>query len=101
MARPELPTNDGWKDIAYELGDSPEDNERIGAILNDACHVFRLHPEGTWREHDRDVYAGRLSKEIATRPGLVGRLLNTQDRVVKMITYRALELLKQAPTSAT
>jgi hypothetical protein len=101
MPRPELPTNDGWKDVAYDLGDSAEDNERVGAILNEACHVFRLHSEGTWRDHDRDVYARRLSKEIAARPGLVGRLLNTRDRVVKMVTHRALELLKEAPTSET
>jgi hypothetical protein len=51
----ELPTNEGWKDVAYELGHSPEDNAWMGAILNEACHVFCLHPEGTWREHDRDV----------------------------------------------
>ncbi len=97
MPRKELPTNDGWKDVAYDLGSSTEDNERIGAILNEACHVFRLHAEGTWAEHDKDAYAHRLAREIAKRPGLVGRLLHTQDRVVKMFTYRAVELLKGEP----
>jgi hypothetical protein len=97
MAHDELPKNDGWTDVAYELGDSVADNQRIGAILNEACHVFRLHAEGAWVEHDKDVYARKLASEIAARPGLVGRLLHTQDRVVKMLTFRALELLKQDP----
>jgi hypothetical protein len=90
---PELPPNDGWNDVAYDLGTDPEDSARIGAILNEACHVFRLHAEGTWAERDKDAYAGKLAKEIAARPGLAGRLLHTEDRVVKMLTYRALELL--------
>jgi hypothetical protein len=97
MPRKELPKNDGWKDVAYEVGANAEDNKRIGAILNEACHVFRHHAEGTWVEHDRDAYAQELAKEIAVRPGLVGRLLHTEDRVVKMVTYRALELLKRPP----
>jgi hypothetical protein len=97
VSRRELPTNDGWKDVAYDLGSSREDNERIGATLNEACHVFRLHAEGTWAERDKDAYAHRLAKEIAARPGLAGRLLHSKDRVVKMLTYRALELLKREP----
>jgi hypothetical protein len=96
MSRGELPKNDGWKDVAYEVGSIPADNERISALLNEACHVFRLHAEGTWKKRDKDKYAQKLAAEIAARPGLVGRLLHTRDRVVKMLTHRAVDLLKQA-----
>ena len=44
--------------------------------------------------HYKDFYAKQLADEIARRAGLTGRLLSTEDRVIKMLTYRALELLK-------
>jgi hypothetical protein len=94
-----LPKNDGWTDVAYELGERSEDNARLSALLNEACHVFHLHAEGVWRSQDKDAYAGRLADEIAARPGLVGRLLNTDDRVVKSLTHRAVELLKARGSS--
>lgn len=94
MSLKELPLNDGWTDVAYDLGESDEDNQRIGAILNEACHVFHHHAGGTWEARDKDVYARKLAAELTARPGLAGRLLTTQDRVVKMVTHRALELLK-------
>lgn len=87
--------NDGWKDIAYDFGPDADQNARLSKIINDACHVFRHHAEGRWRSHDKDAYATALSVEIAARPGLVRRLLDTQDRVVQSLTYRALELLKE------
>lgn len=101
MPPKELPKNDGWTEIAYDLGSNREDNERISAILNEACHVFRHHAEGKWVEHDKDAYAQKLAEEISKRPGLAGRLLQTKDRVVKMLTYRALELLNRAPPTET
>jgi hypothetical protein len=94
MPLPRLPKNDGWTEVAYDLGADPEDNARIGRILNEACHVFHHHAEGTWASHDKDAYASLLVEEIRKRPGLVGRLLATDDRVVKAITHRALELQK-------
>lgn len=90
----ELPKNDGWVDVEYDFGASPEDNGRISAVLNEACHVFRHHAGGTWKGRDKDAYARLLAQEISARPGLTGRLLNTDDRVVKSLTHRALELLK-------
>jgi hypothetical protein len=98
MPIPTLPKNDGWTDPEYDLGNDAADSTRIGALLNEACHVFRFHAEGIWQEHDKDSYAGRLADEIRLRPGLVGRLLTTDDRVVKMLTYRAIEMLKVRDT---
>jgi hypothetical protein len=95
MPLPILPNNDGWNDVEYDLGTDTADSARVGALLNEACHVFRYHAEGTWQTHDKDPYAGRLADEIRARPGLVGRLLATNDRVVKMLTHRALELMKE------
>jgi len=94
MPIPTLPKNDGWTDVEYDLGD-PATNLRVGAVLNEACHVFPHHAGGTWNTHDKDLYAQRLAPESRQRPGLAGRLLSTADRVVKMVTHRALELLKQ------
>jgi hypothetical protein len=101
MPLPTLPSNDGWNDIEYDLGEDPADSARVGALLNEACHVFRHHAEGTWQKHDKDAYAARLADEIHARPGLAGRLLATTDRVVKMLTHRALELLRQRETDAS
>jgi hypothetical protein len=89
-----LPKNDGWTALAYDFGEDQAENQRLSAILNDACHVFHCHAGGTWQDHDKDRFAGRLAAELEHRPTLVGRLLATEDRVVKMVTYRALELLK-------
>jgi hypothetical protein len=94
MALPTLPKNDGWKDVAYDLGTDAAESARLSVILNEACHVFRHHAEGLWVSHYKDFYAKQLANEIERRPGLTGRLLSTEDRVIKMITYRALELLK-------
>lgn len=100
MAIPRLPKNDGWTDVSYDLGLDPTDNQRLSVLLNEACHVFHLHAEGTWRAHDKDAYARKLAAELRRRPTLAGRLLGTDDRVVKMLTYRALELLKAEPDSS-
>jgi len=94
VAHDKLPKNDGWTDVAYELGSDPEDSARISKILNEACHVFRHHASDQWKSDDKDAYAKRLMEEIRRRPSLVGRLLNTDDRVVKMVTHRAVELLE-------
>jgi hypothetical protein len=93
MTIEELPKNDGWTDVDYDLGSNLEDNARISKILNEACHVFRHHAEGVWRSGDKDAYASLLMAEIERQPSIVGRLLKTDDRVVKMLTYRALELI--------
>jgi hypothetical protein len=94
MTHAKLPTNDGWTDLVYELGSDPDDNARVSKILNEACHVFHHHAEGRWKNEDKDAYAALLVEELRLRPSLAGRLLNTDDRVVKMLTYRALELLQ-------
>jgi hypothetical protein len=100
MPLPRLPRNDGRTDVAYDLGDNPEDSARVGGILNEACHVFHHHAEGTWATHDKDAYARLLVEEIRKRPGLAGRLLATDDRVVKILTHRALELMRAEPAAS-
>lgn len=94
MAIKPLPTNDGWADVAYDLGPSAEDNARVSRVLNEACHVFHHHAEGVWASSDKDAYASKIADEIERRPTLAGRLLKTDDRVVKMLAYRALELVE-------
>jgi hypothetical protein len=94
MSIPKLPKNSGWQDLEYDLGLGAEGNARVGRILNEVCHVFHGHAEGVWRDHDKDAYASLIANEIREKRSLVRVLLNTDDRVVKMVTYRAVELLE-------
>ena len=93
------PTNDGWTDVEYRLLDDPERNARLSAILNEACHVFRRHATGDWKPHDKDAYARLIAAEINKTPSLIRKLLGTDDRVIKMLTYRAVELNKASSSS--
>lgn len=67
------PVNDGSMGIAYRLLDEPEPNERVSDLRNETCHVFHDHADGN-------------------RATLFRRLLGTRDRVIRMVTHRALEL---------
>lgn len=91
---PEPPKQDGWQEIEYELSENAELNDRVSLILNEACHVFRHHAEGVWRSHDKDAYASLLAEELKANPWLARSLLNIGDRVISMLTYRAIELRK-------
>jgi hypothetical protein len=100
MGRWTHPKNDGWKDVNYQLVDDPERNARLSAILNEACHVFRRHAEGVWKSHDKDAYARHIAAEIRITPSLIRKLLGTEDRVVRMLTHRAVELNKASSPAA-
>lgn len=91
--------NDGWTDIEYDFGLGQDAQERVNGILNEACHVFRHHAEGCWKSADKDSYAKLLMTEMLLNPGLSSRLLRCGDRVVKMITYRALEIIASVSSS--
>lgn len=93
MKKQSYPKNDGWNDIEYDLCKTKEENEKINHILNEATHVFHLHAEGTWSD-DKQVYAKQLLPYIENHPSLIDRLLKTEDRVIKMLTYKAIELSK-------
>lgn len=86
------PVNDGSMGIAYRLLDESESNERLSFLLNEMCHVFHDHADGNWASDYKEKYARRLAAEIERFPFLVGRLLGTGDRVICMVTHRALEL---------
>jgi hypothetical protein len=91
----EHPKNDGWTHVEYDFGLDPDSNERISYILNEACHVFYHHAEGVWKSSDKDNYASLLVKEFLRHPELSSRVIRSKDRVVKMVAYRALELMKE------
>ncbi len=52
--------NDGWTDLKCSFGDDDELNERLSALVNEVCHVFRHHAEGTWKDYDKSAYAKSL-----------------------------------------
>ncbi len=87
--------NNGYADIEYNFGDDNELNSRLSDIINEACHVFYCHTEGKWKSEDKDAYSNLLANEIINNPFLVKKLLGTEDRVIKMLTYRAIELNKE------
>lgn len=86
------PVNDGSMRLAYRLLEEAEPNSRLSHLLNEMCHVFRDHADGNWATTYKEKYASRLADEIARYPFLVGRLLGAGDRVIKMVTHRAIEL---------
>lgn len=84
--------NDGWNDLEYSFGTDEQLNERLSALLNELCHVFRHHPDGHWKSHYRPKYARLLADEIGVRPSLIRKLLDLQDRVISNVTYAAIEV---------
>ena len=65
---------------------------RIELVVAEARHVFEEHADGHWRSVYKDRYARLLLAELEADSGLEARLLASGDRLLKMLTYRALEL---------
>ena len=86
--------NDGWREQNYTFGDDEALNERLSALINELCHVFRAHPDGNWKSVYRPKYAQLMAKEIAARPSLIRKLKNLKDPVVSNIVYAAIDLNK-------
>jgi hypothetical protein len=90
----EQPKNDGWEDVEYEFGIDEEGTKRVSRILNEACHVFYYHNDSNWQSSYKEKYASELAAEFQRYPKLSSRMLRSNDRVVKMVAYRALEIIK-------
>ena len=88
------PKNNGWTNLNYDFGLDPELTQKLNKILNEACHIFHHHPEGVWESDYKDAYASMIATELKRTPPLIRKLLGTEDRVIKMLTYRAIELNK-------
>jgi hypothetical protein len=84
--------NDGVVKINYIFGDDEQLNKRLSILLNEAVHVFRLHPDGNWKTLYKPKYAAQLANEISEKPGLIRHLLKLQDPVISNITYAAIEI---------
>ena len=92
MSNWEHSKNDGWTEINYDFGLKDDEAVKLSALLNEACHVFYGHAEGVWVSSDKDAYATSVLNFITKHPELESRLLRSKDRIIKMLTYRALEL---------
>ena len=86
--------NDGMNDICYDFGEDEELNKEVSFILNEACHVFRHHADGNWKEVYKPKYANMLAEKILKKPSLIKKLLELKDPVVSNITYTAIEITK-------
>lgn len=91
--------NDGWTDLRYELSNDPELNDKVSHILNEACHVFYHHADGSWKSVAKEYYASLLAREFSANEWLPRILLGLCDRVVSMVVYRAIEITKGAENS--
>jgi hypothetical protein len=89
--------NSGWTDVDYDFGLPPSERAALSALLNEACHVFQLHADGNWKTLYKDKYASLLAAQMEAHPGLTHRLLRSGERVIQMLTYRALEILGRPP----
>jgi hypothetical protein len=93
------PKNDGWTDVDYDFGLPLSERAALSKILNEACHVFHYHADGNWKTAYKDNFASLVATYIEAHPGLPHRLLRSEDRVVKILTYRALEILEHPKNS--
>ncbi len=57
--------NNGWHNLSYNFGDDENLNKEVSDILNEACHVFRVHADGGWKEHYKLKYANMLAEQIS------------------------------------
>ncbi|MCL2713173.1 MAG: hypothetical protein FWD68_00865 [Alphaproteobacteria bacterium] len=91
------PKNTGWTDVDYDFGLPQPDATALAQALNAACHVFYYHGGGgIWQNHlhGKQHYASLIAAQIKAHPGLTHRLLASGDRVIQMLTYRAVEMLE-------
>ena len=91
------PKNDGWSGVDYDFGLPPAERAALTDVLNEACHVFRMHADGNWKTLYKDKYALLVAAHLKAHPGLAHRLLRSGDRVIQMVTYRAMELAGLPP----
>ena len=77
------------EDVVSTIADAAT---RIELVVAEARHVFEDHADGHWRSAYKDRYARLVLAELDADPALGERLLASRDRLVKMLTYRALEL---------
>ena len=87
-------------DALAGIDSNPDLVRQLQDLFGEAGHVFKCHSEGVWAQPggDKDRYAIALLDILDRYPGLVRRLLSVDNRVIKMITYRALQI-RQAKSS--
>lgn len=71
------------------------ENSNWAKLLEEARHVHFMHPESWKRDANfKDSVASKLALLIKQDRTLTRRLLGLNDRIVSMLTYRAVELLQ-------
>lgn len=70
-------------------------NTEFASLLEEARHVHFSHPESWKREGNfKDYASSKFAFLIEEDRSLIPKLLELKDRTVSMLTYRAIELLK-------
>lgn len=70
-------------------------NSKLASLIEESEHVHFSHPE-TWKRDGKfkDFAASKIALIIQENRSLTRKFLGLNDRVVSMLTYRALELLE-------
>lgn len=87
------PVNDDWTDRTYDS--ALEDAGQAAApasTLNTACHVLTGTRTGTGEAGTKVSNARQLAAHLAIHPGLKHRWRPSGERVIRMRTYRAMDL---------
>ena len=85
-------------DINYVIvPDDPKLNRYLSELLNEAWHVHQHHRDGHWNKSGgyKDKYAARIALKIRENRSLLHKFLKLKDRLLSMLTYRAIELLDE------
>ena len=59
--------NDGSMSVDYKLLEHPERNACLSRVLNEACHVFYDHADGSWAARSKDYYAKLVAVDAVLR----------------------------------
>ena len=70
-------------------------NSKLAVLVDQAEHVHFSHPE-SWKKNGefKDFAACKLALIIKDKQFLIRKFLGLNDRIVSMLVYRAIEILK-------
>lgn len=90
--------HDGFSNIKYIIDSNDETlNRQLTAIINEAWHVHRAHPEDWKRTQPsyKDYAAAQIALHLAKDRSLIRHCLDQHDRILTMLVYRAIELIDE------
>ena len=86
---------DYYNNLFANFFDEKHLNIQFASLVEEANHVHFHHPESWKREGNfKDYASSKFALLIEEDHSLIRKFLDLKDRTVSMLTYRAVELLK-------